>query len=60
MLITQEQSEMFAHYILNNDIRKYCIDNYQEFNEFQLNGNEPIIFTEEEYFNYQRMEMILL
>ncbi|MDD3187796.1 MAG: hypothetical protein PHD02_04975 [Bacilli bacterium] len=60
MLITQEQSEMFAYYILKDDIIKYCIDNYQEFNKFQLDGNEPIIFTKKEYLDYQRMEMTLL
>lgn len=57
MTISKEQANDLATYLLNNDIRGFCIDNYIEFNKFQLNGNEPCIFTEEEYAKYE-MEMI--
>lgn len=59
MIISKEQADAFAMYILSNDIISFCIDNYKEFNEFQLEGKEPYIFTEEELLQYERELMEL-
>lgn len=59
MIISQEQANRFIPYILNSNIISYCIDNYKEFNQFQLDGQEPYIFTEKELNEFDK-EMILL
>lgn len=59
MIISKEQADTFAMYILNNDIISFCIDNYKEFNKFQLDGQEAYIFTDEELLQYERELMEL-
>lgn len=59
MIISKEQADTFAMYILSNDIISFCIDNYEDFNKFQLDGQEPYIFTEEELWKYEREMMEL-
>ncbi|MFV0275527.1 MAG: hypothetical protein ACK5HL_04750 [Bacilli bacterium] len=59
MTISKKQADDFAIHILSNAIRTYCIDNYIEFNEFQLEQKVPYIFTDEEFLQYER-EMIEL
>lgn len=59
MIISKEQADAFAMYILSNDIISFCIDNYEAFNKFQLDGKEPYIFTDEELLQYERELMEL-
>lgn len=54
MTINKNEADLFATYILNNDIRDFCINKYVEFNKFQLNNQEPYIFTEEDFLQYER------
>lgn len=59
MILSDDQIRQIGVSILPTDIRTYCIDNYKEFNEFQLDGQEPYIFTEIELNEFDK-EMILL
>lgn len=54
MIISNEQINVFASYLKDKDIIKFCIDNYIEFNNFQLNGKKAYIFSEEENLAYER------
>lgn len=47
MMLSDEQIRQISAAILPSDIRKYCIDNYKDFNKFQIEENDKEINRKE-------------